>query len=278
MRIGYVDRSFPDSWRPALEEVAFAHANGFQALQYMVHPVVLTRPQQSDVPFERLHDALAEAGVMPTLEINCRVTETGKGADGRTPLQLLESYLPFITTMACGHVHLHVTAATPFDAPTLARVEEGLIRQLAEAVAVAATHNFPFAFEHNAHGEKNGLIFANPARCADALAAVPGLGFVWDFNHTHPDDLAGFLALASRVTLVHVSDTPLPAVNHHLPLGQGTVDLARYCGALRNAEFTGAMILEVGGLPISGGFGKDRDQALLSSRHLLQTAWNGSDN
>lgn len=273
MRIGYVDRSFPDNWRPALDEVAFARTNGFGALQYMVHPNVPGRPQQADTPLDELHAALAEADILPTLEINCRVTETGQLADGRTPLELLDSFLPFITTIGCGHVHLHATAATLFDATTLARVEDGLIRQLAEGVIWAQAHGFPFAFEHNAHGEKNGLIFARPARCAEVLTTVPELGFVWDFNHTHPDDMAGFLALVPRVTLAHVSDTPLPAVNHHLPLGFGTVDLPRYCAALREANFNGAMILEIGGLPISGGYGKDRDQALQSSKSRLANAW-----
>lgn len=276
MRIGYVDRSFPDSWRPALDEVAFATAHGFGALQYMVHPNVPGRPQQADTPLAELHAALAEADIMPTLEINCRVTESGQVADGRTPLELLDSFLPFITTVGCGHVHLHATAATPFDASTLAKVEDGLIRQLAQGVIWAREHGFPFAFEHNAYGERNGLIFARPERCAEVLATVPGLGFVWDFNHTHPDDLAGFLALASYVTLAHVSDTPLPAVNHHLPLGLGTVDVPHYCTALREVHFNGAMILEIGGLPISGGYGKDRDAALQSSKSHLSNGWYGN--
>src|SRR5687768_13913149 len=102
MRIGYVDRSFPDNWRPALEEVAFATAHRFEALQYMVHPNVPGRPQLSDTPLDELHDTLAEANIMPTLEINCRVTEIGRLADGRTPLELLDSFLPFITTVGCG--------------------------------------------------------------------------------------------------------------------------------------------------------------------------------
>lgn len=273
MRIGYVDRCFPDNWRPALDEVAFAATHRFEALQYMVHPNVPGRPQHSDTPLEELHNALVEANILPTLEINCRVMENGRVADGRTPLELLDSFLPFITMVGCGHVHLHATAAIPFNALTLAQVEDGLIRQFADGVAWAKANGFPFAFEHNAYGEKNGLIFARPQRCTDALNAVSGLGFVWDFNHTHPDDVAGFLALAPRVTLAHVSDTPLPAVNHHLPLGLGTVDFPRYCAALRQVNFEGAMILEIGGLPISGGYGKDRNEALQISQSRLSDAW-----
>lgn len=273
MQIGYVDRSFPDHYRPALEEVDFAAAHGFGALQYMVHPNVDGRPQQADVPLASLRDALAAARITPTLELNCRVTDSGQLPNGSTPMDLMDTFLPFIAAIGCRHVHLHATAAAPFDPRTQTYVEATLMEQFAHGVEWAKPHGFTFAFEHNASGEKNGLLFARPQRCADALAAVPGLGFVWDWNHTHPDDRAGFMALADYVTLVHVSDTPLPAVNHHLPLGQGTVALNPYCEALQGADFEGIMILEIGGLPISGGYGKDKDTALLESQMRLRHAW-----
>jgi hypothetical protein len=34
------------------------------------------------------------------------------------------------------------------------------------------------------------------------------------------------------MSLLHVSDTPLPGVNRHLPLGKGTVDFAGYINAI----------------------------------------------
>ncbi len=234
------------------------------------------RAGESALPVDELRHVLTGADIMPTLEINCHLMGTGYLADGRRPLDLLESYLPFITALGCAHVHLHATAGHSFDEPHVSRVEDGLIAQFAEGVARAADHGFRLGFEHNAYGEPYGLIFAHPGRCADAIAAVDGLGFVWDFNHTHPDVIEGFMALAPYVTLAHVSDTPLPAVNHHLPLGKGTIDLPRYCAALRNANFTGAMILEIGGLPGYGGLGQDRDEALRDSRHRLSQAWNSS--
>jgi sugar phosphate isomerase/epimerase len=49
------------------------------------------------------------------------------------------------------------------------------------------------------------------------------------------------------MSMLHVSDTPLPATNHHLPLGLGNVDI-RSCTALANAGFHGPAILEIGGL------------------------------
>ena len=91
-----------------------------------------------------------------------------------------------------------------------------------------------------------------PRSCARTLAAVPELSFVWDFNHTTPEHLAAFQVLIPRMSMVHVSDTPLPAVNSHLPLGQSMLDLAARCRALRSAPLARPMILEIGGLPKSG--------------------------
>lgn len=74
------------------------------------------------------------------------------------------------------------------------------------------------------------------------------------------------------MTLLHVADTPLPAVNYHLPLGMGSVDLPAYCAALLAGEYRGPAILEIGGLPQSGGYGRDTDDALIDSRARFQTA------
>ena len=88
---------------------------------------------------------------------------------------------------------------------------------------------------------------------------MPGLGFVWDMNHTSPEHLDGFLALTPRMTMIHVSDTRLPTVNDHYPLGMGEIDFPAYCRALLSRGFDGPAILEIGGLPQSGGYGRDTE-------------------
>jgi L-ribulose-5-phosphate 3-epimerase len=98
------------------------------------------------------------------------------------------------------------------------------------------------------------------------LEALPGLHLVWDVNHTHPDRLETFLALRPRLSLVHVSDTPLPETNHHLPLGSGTVDLSLV------RDLGVPLVLEIGGLPFSGGYGLDTDEALIESSARLRDA------
>lgn len=72
------------------------------------------------------------------------------------------------------------------------------------------------------------------------------------------------------MTMLHVADTPLPAVNHHLPLGLGTIDFPAYFAALLSRGCRGPAILEIGGLPHSGGYGRDTDDALIES---LRRCW-----
>ena len=118
-----------------------------------------------------------------------------------------------------------------------------------------------FGVEHNARAQR---LLTSPTAVRALLEALPELHLVWDVNHTHPDDLEAFLELTGRLSLVHVSDTPLPETNHHLPLGRGNVDFS----VVRGLEVP--LILEVGGLPISGGYGLDTDEALLESEQCLR--------
>ena len=138
-------------------------------------------------------------------------------------------------------------------------------------MALGAAHGFRCGIEHN---EPEIPHFPSPERCAAALIATPGLGLVWDLNHTAPEQLDGFLALAERMTMLHVADTPLPAVNHHLPLGLGTIDFPAYFAALLARDFRGPAILEIGGLPHSGGYGRDTDAALIES---LRRCWESTN-
>jgi sugar phosphate isomerase/epimerase len=69
---------------------------------------------------------------------------------------------------------------------------------------------------------------------------------------------------------LHIADTPLPAVNQHLPLGLGKIDFADTFAALLTRGFRGPATLEIGGLPHSGGYGRDTDEALIDS---LQRCW-----
>jgi L-ribulose-5-phosphate 3-epimerase len=71
------------------------------------------------------------------------------------------------------------------------------------------------------------------------------------------------------MSMVHVSDTPLPEVNYHLPLGMGTIDFVDYFIWLVGRGFTGPAVLEIGGLPKSGGYGRDTDEALIDSFNKL---------
>jgi sugar phosphate isomerase/epimerase len=152
-------------------------------------------------------------------------------------------------------VHIHPVG--PSEAAPFLRDD------FAEAVDVAEAAGLILGCEHNAPGHR---LLVEPDDVEALLDTVPGLGFIWDVNHTRPEHTARFLALRERFTLVHVSDTPLPETNHHLPLGRGTVDFS----PLRSLDDV-PVILEVGGLPISGGPGLDTDEVLLDSLQKLRS-------
>jgi hypothetical protein len=52
----------------------------------------------------------------------------------------------------------------------------------------------------------------------------------------------------------------------------GNIDFPDICRRLRAANFAGPAILEIGGLPKSGGYGRDTDAALVDSLQRFQAA------
>jgi sugar phosphate isomerase/epimerase len=157
---------------------------------------------------------------------------------------------------AIGVLRVHVHPVGPLDAAAFLRDD------FASALEVADDAGLILGVEHNAPGHR---LLVEPDDVEALLDALPGLGFVWDINHTRPEHLGRFLALRERFTLVHASDTPLPETNHHLPLGRGSVDFS----VLRGIDDV-PIVLEVGGLPVSGGPGLDTDDVLLDSLDRLR--------
>jgi len=263
--IGLNYRDFPGNWRPAQEEIAFARAHSFGSIQFHGREAGL-READLGGTFVAVGADLRAAALVPAMEIMVRVGPDGHTEAGRTPLDLLQENIPAIVALGCARVHWHLVPAVSAAPEAWHAFERALTPQLAAGTALGAAHGFRFGIEHN---EPAVPLFPAPERCAAALAAVPDLGFVWDCNHTAPEQRAGYLALTARMTMLHIADTPLPATNHHLPLGLGTIDFADTFRELRSRAFSGPAILEIGGLPISGGYGRDTDAALFASRQFL---------
>jgi sugar phosphate isomerase/epimerase len=236
------------NWRPPAQELAFAAATGFDTVQI--------RSDRAGELEDELGSGAAELGALfddvglePVLEMLVRHDEE----PGTIP-RALRANLAAID--AIGFLRVHVHPVGPREAAPL------LAAGFAEALAVAEDAGLVFAVEHNAPGHR---LLVEPDEVEALLEAVPGLGFVWDVNHTLPEHRDRFLALRERITLVHVSDTPLPETNHHLPLGRGNVDL----GPARSFVDV-PLVLEIGGLPHSGGPGLDTDDALRDSLAVLR--------
>jgi L-ribulose-5-phosphate 3-epimerase len=258
---GYNARLFPANWRPFREELAFAQSAGFSALQVRRDDSSIDEKHLGD-SFLDLSRMMRKARVLVTVELVMHVDEKGRTPGGITPTELFESNLPAVQALNVSLVHWHLVAKAGLSPQALTALENALIPQFAAGVATAEKYGIHLGLEHN---EPDVPLFSTPQSIQAALERVPGLMFVWDINHTHPDHLSGFLSLARRMRVLHLSDTPLPAVNHHLPLGQGNIDFETCLRPLIKAGFNGPAILEIGGLPKSGGLGRDTDEALRDS-------------
>jgi sugar phosphate isomerase/epimerase len=241
------------NWRPAEQELRFAASAGFDTLQ-------IRSDHAGEIEDELGIDALTlgtlfdDIGLEPVLEMLVR-----HDGERGTLARALRANLAAIDAIGVLRVHIHPVGRSE-AAPVLHD-------DFAEALEVAEEAGLIFGCEHNAPGHR---LLVEPDDVEALLDAVPGLGFVWDLNHTRPEHTARFLALRERFMLVHVSDTPLPETNHHLPLGRGTVDF----NVVKDVDVP--LILEVGGLPISGGPGFDTDEVLLDSLARLRAFEPGS--
>jgi len=276
IEIGLNARLFPKNWRPLAQEIAFAKKHGFKSIQISVKAENASEQWFGD-SFEKIAQLLTDAGITAVMEIRLFLDKNGLTNDGKSPLEVLKINLPAILALPVKYVHWHWAPGYDLqhaDAETMAGLEQSLVPQLKEAVELADTHNFIFAFEHN---EAAIGLHSSAKSCLKTLKQVNGLKFVWDLNHSSDLELEEFIELMPYMSVLHVSDTALPELNYHLPLGQGNIDFVKYFQALKDNNFSGPAILEIGGLPKSGGFGQDTDAALLDSLDRLEQILRGLD-
>ena len=269
MLIGYVGRFFPDNFRPVQEELAFAKRSGFACLQFMGRPEGLEQAHLK-ISLEEVGKAATDLGVTSVMEMIIRVSLTGELVAKRSIQTFLEANLPAIRALNCACVHAHLAPVVGVQDFDVTAFEDQLVNGFRACVGIAQREGFAFGFEHN---EPDQRIYSSPEQCEQLLQAVDGLNFVWDINHTTPDQMQAYSTLLPRTQMVHVSDTPLPEVNYHLPLGEGNINWVQVGDILQANDFDGPAILEVGGIPKSGGFGRDTDVALVKSLAILKQAW-----
>jgi L-ribulose-5-phosphate 3-epimerase len=248
VRIGMLGRFFPGNWRPPADEIRFAGENGFAAVQIRSdEPGEISGLLRADTA--EIGRAFADNGVEPVVEMLLRLNTHPSIADA------LRANLDALAELGCRRVHVHpVPGGREVDIDELHRRLPGLF---AEAVAVAQDAGLMLGVEHNSVEHR---LLVDAQACRALLDDVPGLSFVWDLNHADPREYEG---LRDRLSLVHASDTPLPVTNHHLPIGRGSVDFS----VLAGVEVP--VVLEIGGLPASGGPGFDTDDALRAARAEL---------
>mgnify|MGYP002713021716 CR=1 FL=1 len=271
IRVGINGRFFPNGWRPAKEEIQFAQKADFASIQFPGEEEGLS-PERLGHPLMDVGVMMRDAGLESVMEIIVRMDENGRTPNGYTAVEVLQNNLPAIRALGCSCVHWHPMLHSYDDSRIMRRIEKTFLEYCAEGVKLAQNEGFLFGIEHNA---ADIPFFSDPKWITVLLTAVPDLKFVWDFNHTDRSHLEAFLLLASRMSMLHIADAPLPKLNCHLPLGEGTIDIAAYSQSVVQRGFEGIGILEIGGAPWSGGFGQDTDAALnYSKRQLLQALHN----
>lgn len=265
--IGSVGRFFPVHYRPARDEIKFLATHGFGAIQFAGNPQGLSSQNLGD-DLTVVRSLLDSTELMPTMEIVLKIDATGTCADGATMSEVFARNLPAIEVLKCNPVHIHIVPE-PIAREKIPHVMEICASECQKMAEMAQSHHFVLGVEHN---DPDFPLLSTPSACQELLNQVPMLGFVWDTNHTSPATLADYSQLFNRLITVHVSDTPLPNLNYHWALGKGNLDWKMYLKPLKELRFAGPLILEVGGLPKSGGYGQDTDEALLSSKRILEKA------
>ena len=233
------------NWRPPAEELAFAAAAGFDTVQIRSDRAGEIEDELGVDP-ETLGALFDDGGVEPVLEMLVR----HDGEPG-TIARALRANLAAIERDRC----------SPRARPP-GRPERG-----------GAAARRPISPRRSTVAEDAGLIFGVRAQRAGApaarrpddvealLDAVPGLGFVWDVNHTRPEHVTRFLALRERIharaRLGHAApgDEPPPSAR------------PRQCRLqpVRTPRRRAARSSRSAGLPPRGGRGLDTDEALLDS-------------
>ena len=175
-------RDFPGNWRPAREEIAFAQAHGFASIQFHGRERGLSEAELG-ASATAVGANLTAAGLVPVMEIIVRIDAAGRTEAGHTPIEVLQANLPAITALGYRYVHWHLVPITEAGKEVWEALERALVPQLVAGVALGAAHGFQFGIAHNEPGIP---LFSTPERCPAPLMTVPGLGFVWDLNHTAP--------------------------------------------------------------------------------------------
>jgi sugar phosphate isomerase/epimerase len=265
--IGLNWRMFKDIWRPAIDEIEFAASSGFDAIQFLDRGKGFSEAHLGE-SISEVSNVLKQSGLTSVMEINVIVGLDGKTKDGDSPIESLKRNLDIIEAFKCQCVHWHLACFDPIDVAILPNLEKSFIPDCEKAVEFSKQLGFRFGIEHNA---REVPLLVDTDHCQVLLDAVPDLGFVWDLNHTDINQLSNFQALAPRMSMLHVSDTPLPETNYHLPLGHGNIDFAKYLKPLVDQGFDRPAILEIGGVPHHGGTGRDTDETLVESQQRLRS-------
>ncbi|CAN5530216.1 hypothetical protein BH11ACT6_BH11ACT6_06210 [soil metagenome] len=149
-----------------------------------------------------------------------------------------------------GATRLVVHGGLHFDSSERATVLEAAVDTLTATAHTAHNAGVTMVLENmNVLHSEIDFFGTTAADIIDILDAVgsPALRACADLGHAHllPGGVAAFVAaVAHRIDYVQLTDND-GLVDHHLPLGGGTIDLTTVVAALESIGFTGPVIAEL---------------------------------
>lgn len=162
---------------------------------------------------------------------------------------------------------LVVHAGLHFDSSDRTAVLDAATDTLARTAAIAEKNGITLVLENmNVLNSEIDYFGVTAQDICDVLDAVdsPALRACADLGHAHllPGGITEFVsALSHRIDYVQLTDND-GFVDHHLPLGSGTVDLAVVAASLGAVDFSGPIVAEL----------DDRD-ARLTSVEAMRTSF-----
>lgn len=183
----------------------------------------------------------------------------------RAAVEELKLCLRVFAELGASWMNLHPDRLAPFHSRQF--VIDRNLQTIHDLLEAARPYGIGLMIENLPQG------FNTPRQLAELLDPVPELGLHLDVGHAnlmveHPmtDDLLA--AYAQRLRHVHLHDNKGGAADLHLPLGAGTIEIARHIRSLKGHGYDGTITLEV--------FTADRHY-LSYSRDLLRRLWDQAD-
>lgn len=266
----YVINTFSYIWKRRIDDcIQHLVELGFQAFEILIAAPHLW-PSEFDTAARRSLSKLLRRCNSRVVSLNAGGFDNNLVSPAKDARVFAQSYLTSVLDLAADLDAPYVVMSPGIPRPLLAAPREWMLGWFRDSMENLVRHaegldtkllieNIPFAFL---------------PRAEDLMAALTGLpsdrvGVIYDVANAvfvREDPVAGLEAVASRLELVHLSDTPLDIWRHDA-VGRGIVPFERFGAALRDLRYQGPVVLEI--------VSKEPDTEIMGSvKSLAKLGWN----